>query len=256
MEKVTKISFMRKLKAFDSSMILSVSNKSLEDVKSSLNDVNEITFNRSASVSGSNVVFTFLQNNEIVESYLSLSGVDVYFYNDFYIVIDEYETVKYILVYKISGVKTLDFGELKQKQLQKEEEEKILKEKEAINLKERELKQYFSSNIWNASKIENLTPLQIGRIKKSLDKQYRYDGIIMTVKEKIESLQLVEKYITNKMCNFNRKHYNNLNMREQNKYEAKLKASKLYHYSFLKNDSKSSYEIPKIIYDILDTKEV
>jgi len=107
---------------------------------------------------------------------------------------------------------------------------------------------YFSHAYFDKNKISKLKPLQLGRLKKSLEKQYRYDGVVMTVKENLEKTIIQAKQTTNKMCNWNRKYYNGLDEEGQRKYEEKLKKGKLYQICF---DEVFVRDIPKIIYDSL-----
>lgn len=124
----------------------------------------------------------------------------------------------------------------------KEDERKALEyKKEAV---------YFSGNIWDKQEISQLTAMQKGRLKKSLEKQYNYSGTVMSVKDYLLSLTMLNKEITDKMSQWNGKKVNNMSsLEEENAYKAKLKAGRLYRVN-LKDDY--IYEIPKIIFDVLD----
>ena len=39
----------------------------------------------------------------------------------------------------------------------------------------------------------NLTPMQLGRLNIALDKRYRFDGVVMTLREKIEASDGVKR---------------------------------------------------------------
>jgi len=135
--------------------------------------------------------------------------------------------------------------EILAKEEQKKEDEKKVQEdkKEAV---------YFSNNIWDKQKISQLTAMQKGRLKNSLDKKYNYNGTVMSVKDYLLTLTILNKEITDKMSQWSRRKVNNMSsLSEENEYEAKLKAGRLYRVN-LENDY--LYEIPKIIFDVLDLK--
>ncbi len=247
MQKITKISFMRKLKEFDSTMILSISNEGIESVISDLDIKHSVIFDRSATFSGSNVIFTFLKDGKLNESHLNLSGTNVFFHNDFYIVVDKYENVEYILVYKISDKKTLNFEAIEQAKIDLELKYNHEREVSALEKIKHENESYFSHRYFNKEKIAKLIPIQLGRLKKALDKQFRFDGVVMTLKENLESLNISDKEITDKMSKWNRVKFNKFDYKEQNEYEEKLRAGKLYHICF----DGYTREISKIVFDVL-----
>jgi len=96
-------------------------------------------------------------------------------------------------------------------------------------------------------KTEGLTPTQLGRLNKELDKKYNFSKHgITTFRE------LIDKGIfTGKKTQggrFNRRHFNRLSNEEQKEYEKRLDAKKEY----LVSAGETSFDVPKVIYDALD----
>ena len=93
-----------------------------------------------------------------------------------------------------------------------------------------------------------LTPMQLARLEKSLSKQFRTDRGIQT----LEAIILTEvpadpaKEITDGMIDWNRRHFNRLDGRQQAEYEARLKAKRYY---VLKYDDMMGLHVPKIVFD-------
>ena len=84
----------------------------------------------------------------------------------------------------------------------------------------------------------------LGRVNKALDKTYNFDGRICSMRDWIADLATITKSESSGMCDFNRKHYNNLpGTDEQEAYEARLKAKRYYWI----ND----VQVPKIVYDLI-----
>ena len=260
MEKITQKEFINKINNYDSAMICSTSNKSFEEIKEIIenNSILDINFNRQAICKGQNIQFKYLKDDKVNTSHLGLLDTIVYKYNDFYIVEDKGENYNYQMIYAISDKKTLNLVELEKIQI---ENEKIqaLKDEETekqnkINEHKKELESYFNHKFWNKEKINKLTPLQFGRLKKSLEKQYRYDGTIRTVKENIEFNEWDKKEIGKASINY--KHYDKLcdhwgyDTVESREYKEKISNKKIYEL-YYKNDIGSYTEIPKIIFDIL-----
>lgn len=127
----------------------------------------------------------------------------------------------------------------KNRELQKIEDEK----QEKTNLE----KVYFSDSIWDNQKIFNLTPLQRGRIKKSLDKLFRFNGVNKSLKEGLETAGITSKHLTNNMYKWNRKKSNNMGKDEEKDYKAKLIAGRSFYGG--------GYSIPKIVFDILNLED-
>lgn len=261
MGKITQKEFINKLVNFDSALVGNTSNKSLDDIKSTI-DKNldmQINFNREAVIKGQRVIFNYMQDNEIKESNLSLYMMTIYQYRKFYIVEDKYENYCYYLIYAISDKKTLNLEELKNKQIQVQKELELknieLEKKKKEDDFKKELKEYFQHLYWNKEKTNKLTPLQFGRLKKSLEKQYRYDGIIKTVKQNIEDNFFIKKEIGKAAINW--KHYDKLldpwngyETEESKAYKEKIEKKKIYEL-YYKNDNGTYTEIPKIVFDIL-----
>lgn len=88
---------------------------------------------------------------------------------------------------------------------------------------------------------EGLTPMQLGRLNKALDKPMRFDGVVMTLRQKLLALPVVTKGTSDGMIRYNRRHFNRLDYRGQAEYIAKLKAQRIYYL----ND----WEVPKVVYD-------
>jgi hypothetical protein len=154
--------------------------------------------------------------------------------------------VKYFGVDEANQIQR-DRAEEKEREFQKQEEKKSQKKQQI----EQEEECYYSNSMWDKKKISSLTPMQKGRLKKSLEKQYRYPEGVMSVKVFLSTLTIINKDITDKMCNWNRSKYNNMDAREQDEYEAKLKAGRLYSVNLENNQV---YDIPKIVFDVLDFK--
>ena len=90
----------------------------------------------------------------------------------------------------------------------------------------------------------HLSPMLQGRVSKALDKTYNFDGCICSLRDWIDGLTNVAKSETNGMCDFNRRHYNNLPSNdEQEAYEARLKAKRYYWIN--------NVQVPKIVYDLI-----
>jgi len=248
LEKVTKISFMRELKRNDSCFILSTSNTNDNDIIDYIDniDISKIIYDRAADFSGLSVKFTFLKNDELCNSFLDLKNCNVFQYKNFYITKEIYNDIVYFLIYKISNEKKLNFSDIKNKILEDEKKEQKEKRKKEELKKEEDFKIYFNHRYFDKEKISKSSNLQLGRLKKALEKQYCYDGVIKTVKENLENLEITHKEITKKP--FNRNYFNRLDGDSQNKYLSNLEKSKIYNFCF---SDGYSFEIPKIIYDAL-----
>lgn len=94
---------------------------------------------------------------------------------------------------------------------------------------------------------DNLKPIELGRLEKSLNKKYHYSEGIMTQKEYIEKFAIDKQIYKGGL--FNRIHFNRLNNDEQVAYEKRLK-DKVEYQIILKDAFFIS--IPKIIYDCLE----
>jgi hypothetical protein len=90
----------------------------------------------------------------------------------------------------------------------------------------------------------HLSPMLQGRVNKTLDKTYNFDGRICSLRAWIEGLTTVVKSETDGMCAFNRRHYNDLpGNDEQEAYKARLKAKRYYWIN--------NVQVPKIVYDLI-----
>ena len=93
-----------------------------------------------------------------------------------------------------------------------------------------------------------LTPMQLGRLETALAKQFRTDRGIQT----LEAIILTElpanpaKEITDGMIDWNRRHSNRLDGRQQAAYMARLEAKRYY---VLKYDDMMGLHVPKIVFD-------
>lgn len=116
---------------------------------------------------------------------------------------------------------------------------------------------YYSCPIWDYEKISKLIPMAKGRLKKVLEKLWRFDGAIRSMKEQIEyewkKGEITDKYITNNMWKWNRRKYNQMMGDEQYEYEAKLIAGRTYNISIGNNICRT---IPKTLFDVLNLKDV
>lgn len=93
----------------------------------------------------------------------------------------------------------------------------------------------------------NLTAATEARLQKSLAQQYRFDGVIMTLKQKLDTdavsfdTKEVAKY------EYNRHKFNRMNHAEQAEYEKKLAERKLSYRAIYADGS--FIEIPKMVYE-------
>ena len=98
----------------------------------------------------------------------------------------------------------------------------------------------------------NLTPMQKGRLDKVLAKEALYDGIRMTLKAFLESVELDAKKIVNGSSKWNKRAYNRMDAKQQNAYEKKLISARYYEVFF----GAYCVEIPKILFDVLELPDV
>jgi GNAT superfamily N-acetyltransferase len=144
--------------------------------------------------------------------------------------------------------------------LKRKEDEEILnlksqleKENEEINNKNRnKLDDVILFNN-NGFKIvlekSKFTPLQVGKINKSLDTKYKSsNGVIYTLRERLGSGDFIGKSVSGGV--FNRNYYNSLgSYKEQEKYEANLEKKKVYDFETKDN---TFIEVPKVLYDAIN----
>ncbi len=140
----------------------------------------------------------------------------------------------------IKALKHNDYTIIKNKELE-------IKNKYAL-----EFKEYFKSDIFNINYIKSLSSMELGRLKKSLNKEYRYDGAVMSVKQNLEIKEYTQKRMMKK--DFNHKYYEKIGdygyceSYEQKQYSINIKKKREYFIT----DNKSFMEIPKIIFNALN----
>ena len=88
---------------------------------------------------------------------------------------------------------------------------------------------------------DGLSSMAAGRLKKALDKRYRFEDGAATLREWLESQAELVKTEGDGMVRFSRSKYNRMDGREQDAYEAALREERHYYV----ND----VEVPKIVYD-------
>ena len=89
-------------------------------------------------------------------------------------------------------------------------------------------------------KTDHLTPMQLGRLNKALDGLGRYDSEIRSLRQHIATLK-GEKKTYDGMCDWNRRKFNQMTGKEQQAYEARLKAKTYYTID--------GWVVPKIVFD-------
>lgn len=93
----------------------------------------------------------------------------------------------------------------------------------------------------------NLSPMQAGRLHAALDRQYRFDGVIKTLRAHLEELAMVGPLNLTKgdgMIDYSRTHFNRLGSNaEQDAYIARLKAKRYFYVN--------GWVVPKIVYDAI-----
>ena len=92
---------------------------------------------------------------------------------------------------------------------------------------------------------DGLSPMQIGRLTACLNKLYSFPDGVWTLRFAIEHMPVIVKRETDGMIDWNRRHYNRLGSnQEQDAYEARLKAKRLYYINDI--------NVPKIVYDAVE----
>ena len=132
----------------------------------------------------------------------------------------------------------------KEAELQAENDEKAKKIQEK--------RSYFESGLWIDEKTQKLTDLQYGRVKKVLEKFWRFDGKVQSLKENLESIEITHKKTSDNMHKWSRRKYNRMDGDEQRAYDARLKKGRTF-YIYMNNGY--CREIPKIVYDLLDVED-
>jgi hypothetical protein len=95
--------------------------------------------------------------------------------------------------------------------------------------------------------------MELGRVQKSLNKQYRFAQGVMTWGERLESLTITGKRVTDSRCNWNRTKFNRMNHKEQDAYEKRLRETPIYCVDYGYN---FSFDVPKIIWDVLNVEKI
>jgi hypothetical protein len=90
-------------------------------------------------------------------------------------------------------------------------------------------------------KTENLSPMQLANLNKALDKQYRFNGVIKTLRQHLAEIGPIEKSQHDGMIDYNRQHFNNLDYKGQAAYMARLRAKRYY--------SLNGWHVPKVVFD-------
>lgn len=93
-----------------------------------------------------------------------------------------------------------------------------------------------------------LTATQIGRLEQALEKQYNNGGQIQTMREMLAELpDHPDKEITDGMIDWNRRHFNRLDGRQQDDYMDRLKKKRKYCLRYA--DPLMALMVPKIVFD-------
>lgn len=93
----------------------------------------------------------------------------------------------------------------------------------------------------------NLTPMQRGRLKAALDKQYRYNSVVKSLRDHIETLageSFLELSESDGMIDYSRTHFNRLSsQKDQDAYIARLKVKRYFYVN--------GWVIPKLVHDAI-----
>lgn len=94
---------------------------------------------------------------------------------------------------------------------------------------------------------EALSPLQQGRLNATLDRQYRFDGVIKSLRCHIEVLAAAGPLDLTEgdgMIDYSRRHFNRLaSHKAQDAYIARLKAKRYFYVN--------GWVVPKLVYDAI-----
>ncbi|MGQ3141256.1 hypothetical protein [Rhizobium oryzihabitans] len=94
---------------------------------------------------------------------------------------------------------------------------------------------------------ESLTPMQSGRLKVALDRQYRFDGVVKTLRAHLGELAASGPLYFSEgdgMIDYSRTHFNRLDSsKEQDAYIARLKAKRYYYVN--------GWVVPKLVFDAI-----
>ena len=96
-------------------------------------------------------------------------------------------------------------------------------------------------------KTEALSPMQEGRLNAALDRQYRFDGVVKSLRSHIEALAAegpLELTEGDGMIDYSRTHFNRLaSHKEQDAYVARLRAKRYFYVN--------GWIVPKLVYDAI-----
>lgn len=96
-------------------------------------------------------------------------------------------------------------------------------------------------------KTDSLSPMQSGRLQTALDRQYRFDGVVKTLRSHIEELAAADQLELSEgdgMIDYSRTHFNRLgSYAEQDAYIARLKAKRYFYLN--------GWVVPKLVYDAI-----
>jgi len=94
---------------------------------------------------------------------------------------------------------------------------------------------------------ESLTPMQSGRLKVALDRPYRFDGVVKTLRGHLEELAAsgpLDLTEGDGMIDYSRTHFNRLgSFKEQDAYIARLKAKRYFYVN--------GWVVPKLVFDAI-----
>lgn len=95
--------------------------------------------------------------------------------------------------------------------------------------------------------IEALSPMQQGRLNAALDRQYRFDGVVKSLRSHIEVLAAagpLEMTEGDGTIDYSRRHFNRLaSYKDQDAYIARLKAKRYFYVN--------GWVVPKLVFDAI-----
>lgn len=96
-------------------------------------------------------------------------------------------------------------------------------------------------------KTEALSPMQAGRLNAALDRQYRFDGVVRSLRSHLEALAVagpLELTEGDGMIDYSRARFNRLaSDREQAAYVARLRAKRYFYVN--------GWVVPKLVYEAI-----
>lgn len=96
-------------------------------------------------------------------------------------------------------------------------------------------------------KTVSLSPIQSGRLQAALNRQYRFDGVVKTLRSHIEELSAAGQLELSEgdgMNDYSRTHFNHLgSYEEQDAYVGRLKAKRYFYLN--------GWVVPKLVYDAI-----